>query len=243
MNLKSAVLKRLENNRGAYISGEEMATELCVSRQAISKAISSLKADGYTVSAVSNRGYMLGEDCDKLSADIIAEKTAARCAVYDSVASTNDTALREYITGGECIIVGKTQTGGKTKDGKDFYSPCDKGIYFSAALTLSVPVTETEKIIKLCCDAVSEVISDACGKQTNILNGNEIYIEGKKVCGILVECTVNASTLLTECVVIGIGIYTSEPFFDDTVLASIYPEDTRNNMISEIYLKIKKSLR
>ncbi len=242
MNVKCAVLMRLEENRGSFISGKTVAEELGVSRQAVSKAVNALKREGYEIAAVSNRGYMLDSGCDKLSASVISQKTGTKVFFYESVTSTNVLSAQKFSEYGECIVVSNFQSEGRKKDGGTFYSPRDKGIYFSIAMPLNLPLDSLEALRKICGKAAAEVINSTCGKKTEIINCDEVYIDGKKVCGILIECTVSAAAKSIESAVIGIGIYTSETCFSDTALSSIFPDETRNNIIAEIYLKIKSMI-
>ena len=62
MKVKEQVLLILKSNKGKFVSGEEIANSLFVSRNAIWKAINSLRADGFTIDAVQNKGYMLTSD-------------------------------------------------------------------------------------------------------------------------------------------------------------------------------------
>ena len=57
--VKADVLAALDAARGKYISGQELAQQLGVSRTAIWKAVAALRADGIPVAAVTNRGYIL----------------------------------------------------------------------------------------------------------------------------------------------------------------------------------------
>lgn len=240
MNLKKSVLEALESHRGAYLSGEKLAKTLGVSRQSVSKAAAALKAEGYPLYAVPNRGYMLPAECDILSARQIEESTGARVLLFDSVGSTNRVAAKEYLDGGECIVVSRAQTAGRRKDGGTFPSPCDKGIYLSIALALDIPFSALEKLRRLCGEIVADVIEKSGGRHAERKRTDEIYIEGNKVAGILIECAIVAATGRTESAVIGIGIYTFKDRVKD--LFSVFPDDTRNRMISEIYLRIKKAL-
>ena len=67
MSVKNNVLKLLEENRGVFLSGEKMADSLKVSRTAIWKAMRALQNEGYSIDAVTNRGYMRREDSRMLS--------------------------------------------------------------------------------------------------------------------------------------------------------------------------------
>ena len=65
--VKADVLAALDAARGKYISGQELAQQLGVSRTAIWKAVAALRADGIPVAAVTNRGYILSPAADALS--------------------------------------------------------------------------------------------------------------------------------------------------------------------------------
>ena len=67
MSIKDEVLKQLEENKGEYISGGQLATNLNVSRNSIWKAIKTLEKDGYSINAIPNKGYCLEPDNDILS--------------------------------------------------------------------------------------------------------------------------------------------------------------------------------
>ena len=72
MQVKDRVLEALEGHRGTYFSGEALAKELQVSRNAVWKAIRQLRDQGYPIHAVSNRGYSLAPDSAMLSPQSIA---------------------------------------------------------------------------------------------------------------------------------------------------------------------------
>ena len=76
MTTKEYVLKTLEENKGYFVTGMELASELGVSRNAIWKAINELKKDGYDIYSVNNRGYALDESSDILSVAAIKPFTS-----------------------------------------------------------------------------------------------------------------------------------------------------------------------
>ncbi|MGN0814401.1 MAG: biotin operon repressor [Candidatus Coproplasma sp.] len=243
MELKDCILQRLEEKRGEYVSGESLSAESNVTRQAVWKAVKKLTAEGYIILSSTNRGYMLDGKCDLLSASVIAAATGAVVECYDSVPSTNAVAWKKYHDVGECIIVSDGQSEGRTKDGKNFYSPRGKGVYFSIALPLSLPLERTDELRALCGRAVAEVIESTCNKRAEVVRLDEVFIGGNKVAGVLTECSFNSATKNILSAVIGVGIYTSETCFTDAGFASVFPEETRNRMIAEIYLTIKRKLK
>lgn len=132
--------------------------------------------------------------------------------LYDSVDSTNNEAKRRSLTDGAHLYATGHQTAGRGRRGHDFYSPKDTGLY----MTLSLPITEVEADIqRLTCIAavaVCEAITALSDKKPLIKWVNDIYIDGKKVAGILTE-------LLTDernrpiAAIVGIGLnLTTEHF-------------------------------
>ena len=62
MNTKETVLSCLEENRGEYRSGGELAEKLGVSRNAVWKAIRQLQAEGHEIDTAHGRGYRLSQN-------------------------------------------------------------------------------------------------------------------------------------------------------------------------------------
>jgi BirA family biotin operon repressor/biotin-[acetyl-CoA-carboxylase] ligase len=96
MSIKDEVLKQLEENKGEYISGGQLATNLNVSRNSIWKAIKTLEKDGYSINAIPNKGYCLEPDNDILSPQSIEQylNYPLDLSVYKTITSTN-TVLKE----------------------------------------------------------------------------------------------------------------------------------------------------
>ena len=57
MTTKEKLLALLEDSKGTFFSGEEIARTLQVSRAAVWKAVNALREDGYTIDAATNKGY------------------------------------------------------------------------------------------------------------------------------------------------------------------------------------------
>ena len=93
-SVKNNVLKLLEENRGVFLSGEKMADSLKVSRTAIWKAMRALQNEGYSIDAVTNKGYMLREDSSMLSKEGIELylRSGAPLHFFHSTDSTNNRA-------------------------------------------------------------------------------------------------------------------------------------------------------
>ena len=125
MSTKDELLLLFEKNKGTFLSGEEIAESLQISRTAVWKAVNSLRNDGYDIDAQKTKGYCLSPMTDKVSSQGITKylKTDLEVEVYDEVGSTNNV-LKERASKGAkegLVIVANSQTGGKGRLGRSFY--------------------------------------------------------------------------------------------------------------------------
>lgn len=221
MSTKDDVLSLLARNTKEYISGEDIASQLGVSRAAVWKAIKSLQKAGHNIDAVTNRGYMLGADGDVLNGDIISSKLNFDCDVrfYPTIDSTNTEAKRLIADGSDdvMLIVAEEQTAGRGRQGKSFYSPATTGIYMSFVMhpmsRLENAVTATTAAAVAVCKAV-ESLTDT---KPRIKWVNDVYLDGKKICGILTEAVTDFETQTVTSVIIGVGMNISTTDFPDDI--------------------------
>lgn len=219
MSTKDTVLALFEKNRGLYISGEKIAAELNITRTAVWKAVKILQKEGYEIEAVTNRGYCLDKDSDVLSARGIRSHlegagTGLRPEVFVSVDSTNNV-CRKKADDGESegyVAVAGAQTAGRGRRGRSFFSPANTGIYLS--LLLRPEGYSDDQLLHLttmAAVAVSESIEALSGKDAAIKWVNDIFIDGRKVSGILCEAMYSVPSGDLQCVVVGIGINAYAP--------------------------------
>ncbi len=237
MDLKSEILKQLEANRGKYLSGGSLSQSLSITRQAVWKAVKKLIEEGYAIDSVTNRGYKLDGKCDLLSSAIISEKTGAKLYCYDEVTSTNSVARKLFNDGGECIVIAERQTTGRTKNGSEFLSPKQKGVYMSVALNCRFSLAQADGLRGMLAERVAKIICDCCGNMPEIRNLDELFLQGKKVCGILIEGEVNLAEKKVFNAVIGIGVYTAEV---GETLGYITSAEPRNALVCNLYEVVKE---
>lgn len=211
MSVKDEVLKELENNKGDYISGGQLADNLGVSRNSVWKAIKALEKSGYEINAIPNKGYCLAEKNDILSSYSIKQHLKnphLDISVFSSVTSTN-TILKEMAEQGAkegTVIVAEEQTAGRGRTGKQFYSPKGTGIYISILLRPDIPAEESLFLTTSAAVATARAIEDVSDKRALIKWVNDIYLEDKKTCGILTEGAFNVETGKLDYAIVGIGI-------------------------------------
>ncbi len=125
--------------------------------------------------------------------------------VLDCVDSTNNEAKRMALDGTPtpAVIVAAEQTAGRGRMGRSFFSPADTGVYFSFLFRSESPAAALSLTGKAAV-AVMRAIRRLTGKQAMIKWVNDLYFNGKKICGILTE----ALTVPGEptAIIVGIGI-------------------------------------
>ena len=251
MSTKEIILKKLEENRDKYISGEDLATELNLSRTAIWKAVNSLKAEGFIINSSTNKGYKLDESCDKISKYGVAfnlrkELKDIDIKIYDSIDSTNTEAKRLLYSeelSNFTVLISDEQTQGRGRTGKNFSSPKGSGIYISIILfpKENFNFSAFDLLTIRAAVAVVNAIKNKTNKLTQIKWVNDIFLNHKKICGILSEADSDFESREIKSIIVGIGLNfdTKEEEFSDELKAiagSLNPENNllRNEMAAEI---------
>lgn len=211
---KQAVLTALEQHKGEAISGEQLATQIGISRTAVWKIVSGLKEQGYPILTLPGKGYTLAAESDHLSKAGILPYLSPKwqhldIQVHESIDSTNSEAKRLAIDGAAhgTAVIADTQTAGKGRLGRSFHAPAGTGLYISTILRLDVAVTDAVLITTAAsiavCRAVRQCLPDL---EPQIKWVNDVYLHGKKLCGILTEAVTNFESGTIDSVVVGIGI-------------------------------------
>jgi BirA family biotin operon repressor/biotin-[acetyl-CoA-carboxylase] ligase len=227
--MRLSVLDLLKN-ASDYISGEEIAKRLNVSRTAVWKHIKELKATGYMIESHSRNGYRLLESPDLLLPNEVAAQLKTKwlgreIRYYSSIDSTNRAAKSfddEGLSEG-AVAVSEEQTGGKGRLARGWFSPAQKGIWFSVMLKPKFLPQEAPKCTLLAAVAIVKAIENAAGVKCGIKWPNDILYDGKKLVGILTEMSATMEGI--NYIVIGMGINVN-------LTADEYPDDLKNIGIS-----------
>ncbi len=217
MTTREEVLKILARSQGEFVSGEELARKLSLSRNAVWRAVKSLQDEGYTIAAVTNRGYSLIALPDILTKAAIAQylpdEKDWNIEVFRSITSTN-TVLKEMAEHGAPegkILIAEEQTAGKGRMNRVFYSPAGTGVYMSILLRPKFSPEESLYITTAAAVAVAQSIESVAGRNAQIKWVNDVYLDGKKACGILTEASFDMESKRLAYAVLGIGVNVREP--------------------------------
>jgi BirA family biotin operon repressor/biotin-[acetyl-CoA-carboxylase] ligase len=205
---KEDVLRLLRENKD-YISGEQLAETLGVSRTAIWKQIHALIKEGYSIDSQQNRGYKLLMVPDMLySSEVgygLQTKLLGKYILhFNSTTSTNTVARQMAEEGAEegTVVIAETQTSGKGRLGRK-YITAPGGIWASFILKPKIDPMHASIITLLAAVSVTKALRGE-GIEAVIKWPNDVLVNGKKICGILTE--MSAETDAVSFIILGIGI-------------------------------------
>lgn len=207
--MKDKILKLLYDSDD-YISGAKISETLGISRQAVWKHINSIRKNGYMIESINNKGYKIlakPDVCDEISiSEYLKTKYLGRQFLhFDELDSTNAYIKKiatDYKKEGLVVLTEK-QLAGRGRLGRKWFSQNSKGIWMSMMLRPKISIFEVSKITQVVAAAVASALADL-GIDSKIKWPNDIIINDKKICGILVE--MNSEENHINHIVIGIGL-------------------------------------
>lgn len=220
MSTQNDVLTVLLNNKQIPISGQKLAEDLDISRNAVWKSIEKLREQNYTIESIPRKGYQLKSVPKHLDATQIKNKAASswenlEIITKKSVTSTNDL-VKQYLINhptNEVLIAAKEQTEGRGRRGKSFYSSLDDGLYFSLGFK---PKTEDPNQMTLytvlAATALVKSLEKFVDGAVQIKWVNDLFYKNRKITGILSEMTSDLESGGVSDIIIGIGINVSGDF-------------------------------
>lgn len=242
------VLYTLHKFKDRYISGEELANKLNVSRTTIWNNIDFLRKQGYTIEAHPNLGYRLIDVPDRVLPDEIqyglkTKIMGKRIYAYEEVGSTNDIAW-ELAGQGEpegSVVFAESQTKGRGRLKRQWFSPSRKGLWFSVILKPDLTPNYAPMITAVSAVATARAIAKYTGLSVWIKWPNDIYINGKKAGGILTELNTELDTI--KFVILGIGINVNVDNFSIETATSLMIEGgkfySRIELAKEILISLE----
>jgi len=231
---KSSILELLYERKD-YVSGQELCDHFGVSRTAVWKVINQLKEDGYEIESVTRKGYRLVSAPDLMNADEIkaamkrlgiqSGQMGQELLYFEQVDSTNTKAaqLSELGYASGTLVVSDEQTAGKGRRGRNWSSLPGDGIYMTLLLKPDIEPNHASQLTLVAALAVSRAISDTLAPMENkatplIKWPNDIVMNGRKVCGILTEMSMQVDYI--NHLVIGIGINVHNRNFPEEIRAT-----------------------
>ncbi len=208
--MKNKILHILNEHKNNYISGEEISQMLHISRVAVSKHIKKLREEGYEIESQTNKGYCFCANNDILISDVIKEGLPSfyhTVELFEQLPSTNDYMKEQanHLRDGN-VVIANEQTLGKGRNGRQFHSPKQSGIYLSIFLQPNLSIQQSLKVTACASVAIYEAIKANYGLECAIKWVNDVYLNDKKIAGILCEASLELNTASLEYMIVGMGI-------------------------------------
>jgi len=243
VQIRNAIVQKLIS--GAFFSGEQLGSELGISRAAVAKHIKSLQELGLDIFSVSGRGYKLAHDISLFDEQAISAALPDyqnKLFVLPVIHSTNDFLKEQLANDGlvqGAVCMAEAQTAGRGRQGRKWVSPFGCSLYFSMYWEFTGGFQAISGLSLAVGLAVVRTLSALGANNVGLKWPNDVYWDGKKLAGILVDVEGN---MHDQCqAIIGLGINIAlpnnvesidQPYVDlKTVLASCEQQEVDKNQL------------
>jgi BirA family biotin operon repressor/biotin-[acetyl-CoA-carboxylase] ligase len=176
---------------GEFHSGEHLGESLGMSRAAVNKHIQTIREWGLDVFTVPGKGYSLPAAINLLDAErILGLLEDKRVTVLPVVDSTNQyllDRLAELTSGDACIA--EYQQAGRGRRGRQWISPFGANLYLSMFWRLEQGPAAAMGLSLVIGIVMAEVLQRLGAEQVRVKWPNDLYLNDRKLAGILVELT------------------------------------------------------
>lgn len=226
---------------GGFHSGEELGTQLGVTRAAVWKQLKKLESLNIPLSSVKGKGYRLSDAIELLDQKEILDQVEGRLDCLEVLLNTEST--NTYLLekapdhmGKRYAVLAEKQESGRGRRGRTWISPFGKNIYLSMLWSFSGGLGSLEGLSLVVAIAVERALSELGVNGAQLKWPNDVYLNNKKLAGILLEVSGEYSG---HCqVVIGVGLnirlsdYDAESIDQPWAQLSEHLEETNRNKIA-----------
>lgn len=198
-------------------SGQAIGNELGCTRAAVWKHIESLRKLGIEIDAVAGKGYLLREPLELLDSDLILagmdpaiRKKLRSLDIESSLDSTNSAVSRLPVEDQHAaVIFAEHQSSGRGRRGRKWHSPYARNLYLSVGWKFENSLSELGCLPLVVALASAQALSRAGLKGHKVKWPNDLLLDGRKLCGCLVE--VQGDSQGPCHAVLGVGINVHMP--------------------------------
>ncbi|ODR85057.1 bifunctional biotin--[acetyl-CoA-carboxylase] ligase/biotin operon repressor BirA [Shewanella xiamenensis] len=232
-----------------FVSGEELATQLGISRAAVSKHVDALEDYGVAIYSVKGRGYKLANPISLIDSARLIQSIDNRCFYFDEIPSTNGFMLShtsELKSGDVCVA--EYQSAGRGRRGRTWVSPYGHHLYFSQFWSFPQGMAQAMGLSLVVACSLVEVLKSFGVDNIGVKWPNDIYLNYKKLAGILIEMSGQADS---ECqLIIGIGVNMAmsedqgkgidQPWSD---LSSLTDMPNKTDLVIALHKQLKRDIQ
>jgi len=209
----SAAVVEILKNADTFVSGEEIAGTLGVSRASVWKRVKGLRDMGFDITASTNLGYHLVSVPDVPSGEVLS--TMLNTSVmgktieyYSEITSTNDRAMvlgnSSAVSG--TVITADRQTAGKARNGGTWSSPSGKNLYLSILLRPEVELARAGEVAELALKSLELSVLEFFPECVLVTKSHGLFVKEKKLGGILCEVRGEISNIYYMAVGTGLNV-------------------------------------
>lgn len=225
---------------GQFHSGEELGERLGVSRAAVWKQLKKLDELDIPYSSVKGKGYRLHDEIELLQPEQIRMQLSQRLDILEvllDVDSTNSYLFQKASDhmGKRYAVMAEKQAAGRGRRGRQWVSPFGKNIYLSLLVSFSGGIAALEGLSLVTAIAVERALVKLGIDGIGLKWPNDVYADGKKLAGILLEVTGEYNSHCQVVIGVGLNLSLSDKDAEDigqpwAALKTIRPELSRNQV-------------
>ncbi len=197
---------------GEYLSGEDMSKRLNITRAAVWKRIQVLREQGFDIQSAGKKGYHLVWPADTLEPAFVQLHLETAWAgqppmLYEKSMTSTNTVLKQAAENGAAhgtVALCQAQTAGKGRRGRAWVSPEGQGLWVSLLIRPKLAPANAQLITFAAAIAMAEAVEKETGLSIGIKWPNDLVVNGKKICGILLELSGDVESI--AYVVVGTGL-------------------------------------
>lgn len=248
--MREDVLFFLKDRHG-YVSGEDIAAKLEISRASIWKHIQELRNLGYRIDAVPHLGYRVTAIPDKLypwevTPRLKTKFLAKTYEYHETVDSTNEIVFRKGLEQAPegLVVAAEHQTKGRGRFNRLWESPRGKGLYFSFLLRPNLAPPEVSKLTLAVSVGCVRALSETAELHCSVKWPNDLLAHNKKICGILTEINSDQDTVHFAVVGVGLNVHMAEkhlPARATSVFIETGKKVSRTELLRKILQEVETS--
>ncbi|MBQ0325986.1 bifunctional biotin--[acetyl-CoA-carboxylase] ligase/biotin operon repressor BirA, partial [Providencia rettgeri] len=187
-------------------SGEQLGDKLGMTRAAINKHIKTLRSWGLNIETVTGKGYKLPHQINLLNRAVIKQQISDVNIIVEPVINSTNQYMLERIpslkSGDTCLA--EYQSAGRGRRGRQWVSPFGCNLYLSMYWKLDQGPAAAIGLSLVVGIVIAETLNKISQEKVKVKWPNDLYMNDKKLAGILVELT--GKTGDAAHIIIGIGI-------------------------------------
>ncbi len=208
----AAVVRMLKSSEG-FVSGEEIAGKLNVSRASVWKRIQNLRSMGFDITASTKKGYRLISLPDTPSSEVLSSVLntsfiGKKIEYHSQITSTNERAMALGQTGAPSgtVVTADRQSAGKAREGGTWSSPPGKNLYLSVILKPSVTLVRAGEIAELAASSLKASVEKYFPEFSFRISDYGLFSGQRKLGGILCEACGEISKIYYMAVGVGLNV-------------------------------------